>query len=180
MSIHGGTYVSPEPSRDILDRGVDRAVRPLPVGFTIRPLQAGAELSELNWVRKAWKLGNRRFKKDVNAKAYTIGMDKLIGHLGLTQRILVLALPTGVPGRDEILGFICYRQMQPDDPAIVVHYLCIKGEYRRNGAATLLLDAAGWKPGMPIVGTSKSHLPATIKHKWNVYFNDFFLYAGCA
>ncbi len=177
--MSGKTYISPEPSRDILDEGVRKPVRPLPDGYVIRPLQAGAELSELNWVRKAWKLGNRRFKKNIHAKTYAVGMDKLIGHLGLTQKMLVAALPTDIRGRDEILGFICYRQLAPEDPALVVHYLCVKGEYRRNGLALQLLSAAGWRPGMPIVGTAQSHLPSSVRRKWNVFFNDFFLYAGC-
>jgi GNAT superfamily N-acetyltransferase len=146
----------------------------------IRPLAAGNALSELNWFRSTWKSWLRPFKKKIRVDAFNVSMDRLIAHLALSQRVLVAAGPPEDDRGDKMLGAICYKQLGPDDQAMLVHWLYVRRTYRGNGLALLLLQAAGWTPGKPIILTMPTSLSEETCKKWNIYHNEFFLYSGCA
>lgn len=146
---------------------------PLPPGLIVR----GMEPADLNFILETWKSANRKTMKYLPDSVYHVGMEKMIGALGLTQRLLVLVDPAALPGHD-IIGWMAYREMAEGDAAIVVHFMYVKQEFRNQKAHERLLRPAGWVPEMVILASHVWHAPRPIRRKYKVFYNPFFCMAG--
>lgn len=100
------------------------------VTVKVRP----ATISDLRFVAASWyadywsRWGKKHCERDKFHKGQGARIDRLLGR----SHVLVAYLPE-VP--DEVLGWLCL-----DIPTPTVHYCYVKGEYRRMGIASGLMQ----------------------------------------
>ena len=153
---------------------LNKKFQPLPAQVTFGPLDP----SEMNFFMGAWQESYRWAYYKYPASVYFAGMSKVIAAFGLTQRLLV-ARGVGLPEGKDALGFICYRERRADDPALVIHYVYVKREYRMQGLAKRLVTEAGWRgPSDKIIGSHKIRWRKEDRVKHRVFLNEFFAMAG--
>lgn len=88
--------------------------------------------------------------------AQAVIAERLLGHEGVTALVATYQYP------DHVVGFIVHG------PGRQLHWIFVKGDYRRQGIATQLICEAFGDIVEPITTTHKSRAIGHYKRKWNL------------
>lgn len=114
-----------------------------------------AEPKDANFVVKAWvkEMRHAPWTRHVPNHIYVHAQHELV-HRAIASSRVTLACDEGNP--DLLFGCVVHGPLGPFPN--VLHWVYVKGAYRGIGLAHMLLDAAGFEHGQPVICTQASSI----------------------